>query len=162
VNCLIAALLPHPTAKKIPLLILDEFNHRGVDEVNIQLMDAFMRQIYGGGIISLVITQDKGIALELIKLNKFQKIEPLPSALDEVRGDEGIQASDFTIVKHGRTTHWKWKSFDWDVDELVNLATKRCEKQGLALPPEVRQRISRDMTPTEVAGIVDTLCDSQR
>lgn len=159
VTCLIAALKPAPSSKKIPLLILDEFNESGPENINIQLMDVFMRRIYGQGIMCLVVTEEPTVATKLVKLNMFQKIEPLPTALDEItHGDEAvIDTADFSITKAGNTCYRKWKSFKWELHELLSLAEKRCAKKSLPFDHRVRGKISEDMTPTEVVGILDTL-----
>lgn len=153
VKCLLAALSPAPGSKTVPVLVLDEFNASGNDDLNIQLMDAFMRMVYGRRLICLVITQDRDVAKKLALLNGYQKIAPLPAAL--VAYEDGAPGPEFEIPKAGEITHWNWKCFDWRLDELTELAEKRCEQREIVFTPELRARIRVGMTPSEVADLVD-------
>jgi hypothetical protein len=80
-KCLIAALSRSSTATQgSPWLILDEFNLPGEDNINMLFAETLFRQVAEKRLNFnlLFITQKKQMANDLLALNSWQKISPLP------------------------------------------------------------------------------------
>ena len=81
IKCVIAALSRGSTAKQgSPWLILDEFNLPGEDNVNMLFAETLFRQVSERKLNFniLFITQKEQMATDLLALNSWQKISPLP------------------------------------------------------------------------------------
>ena len=80
-KCLIAALSRSSTAtQRSPWLILDEFNLAGEDNINMLFAETLFRQVAEKmlNFNLLFITQKEQMANDLLALNSWQKISPLP------------------------------------------------------------------------------------
>jgi hypothetical protein len=111
-NALIMALVPDPRspARKHSILILDEFNSAGPDDINITFVKMLYRAITDKSIYLLIMTQNKKLANHLADVNNRSKITALPSAVNNPEAPLGIE--------------FDWKSMNWD----TALLTKYLEK----------------------------------
>jgi hypothetical protein len=111
-KALIQALVPDPRSpgRKHSILILDEFNSAGPDDINITFVKILYRAITNKSIYLLIMTQNKKLANDLADVNNRSKITALPSAVNNPEAPLGIE--------------FDWKSMNWD----TALLTKYLEK----------------------------------
>ena len=112
---LIAALQPGVNSDRAhATLILDEFNYKGPCDLNLEIAEAFFRQVYNNscGFTLIFVTQNKEVAEKLCAMNRWQKIGPLPGITTpdrwSVKEEEG-PPQDEDIV---------WKNLDWTTERL--------------------------------------------
>ena len=97
---------------KPPFLILDEFNSFGMDNCNIDDMDAFMWVCQERGFYLVIVTSKKDIADKLISLDAWQKILPLQSVHNgPILGQEEDKKPD-------------WKGIVWSRHQLILVVQK--------------------------------------
>lgn len=116
-KCLVAAMTRAP-GEKDPLLIFDEFNALGENEVNLNAMDMFMRECVDKHFYLIIVTSSEKIANRLIELNDWGKIKPLQAV------------HDGNILAYGpKPSPPNWKTIHWTVDQLKGVITKHNPRQ---------------------------------
>ena len=142
---------------KPPFLILDEFNSFGMDNCNIDDMDAFMCECAKKevSILSSIVTSKKNIADKLISLNAWQKILPLQSVHNgPILGQEEDKKPD-------------WKGIMWSRHQLILVVQKHLG-EGFAnydfitdgLTPKTALQKGRDVLRIQAAADNDnTIAD---
>lgn len=132
---LVAAMMPEvgsPAEASPPLLLLDEFNWPGYDNLNILFIDIFMRLVVDKKFICIILTQNYEVASMLCGLNDNQKIGPLPTAITKP-----------WVLKE----KVPWVSGEWEVSELIKLI--RCRFPGKFGAEEDVAWIKKGMTPMD-------------
>lgn len=83
-RALIQALVPDPRSpsRKHSILILDEFNSAGPDDINITFVKMLYKAITDKSIYLLIMTQNEQLANDLADANNRSKITALPSAVN--------------------------------------------------------------------------------
>jgi hypothetical protein len=98
-SALVQALQPDARNDGLPsILILDEFNSAGKDEINIALARMIYKSAVDKRFYVVFITQNKDVANELCNLNNRQKIGPLPLACTnfDASPDESVAWADMS------------------------------------------------------------------
>ena len=146
---LTAAMMPEPGDHRQgsypPLLLLDEINWLGENDVNILFMDIFMRLVVDRRFICVVQTQNLQVANKLCNLNAGQKIAPLPSLLE--------------TPWLGVTEKVPWKIVQWEATALVKLVRSRFP--GRFEQEERFDWVVDGMTPTHVITEASKRCSAQ-
>jgi hypothetical protein len=112
-RCLVSAMAKSPREKFNPFLFLDEFN-RGTER-DLQELNMFMRVCQNRGFYLIIITSEKRIADEIMKLNAWGKMRPLQfihnGPITNIRGQPGYDENKTA----------DWKQIDWTLDQLKSL-----------------------------------------
>jgi hypothetical protein len=109
IYALVAALSPDPTSPRCfpSILILDDFNEPGNNDMNVAFIKKLMKTVTDRGFYTLILTQNPVFGTYLCSLNGGQKIQPLPGT--------------FT----GEKTNPVWNDFAWSRQELTKLVDKQ-------------------------------------
>jgi hypothetical protein len=112
------------------ILILDEMNDAGVGNCNITLVDALMRFIYEQrqGIHLIVVTHNQGVADELCRLNKWQKIAPLDGLTSPTR--QQVRDMEATMPTDDEAIPWNPKALEWSLENLTKFINTRFKGHG--------------------------------
>lgn len=112
-KCLVAAMTRGHEDSKNPVLVLDEFNSLGDNNVNLGDMDMFMRHCLGRKFFLIIATSNEEVARELIKLNHWGKIKPLQAVHTFNVFDAALYSEDPI-----------WKTITWSTDQLKKVVIK--------------------------------------
>lgn len=123
---LVSALMQRPGEQLMhaPVLIFDEFNMRGESDENIFFADSFARFVYEKEINVLFVSQNLQVALELCKLNGWQKIGPLPLLTNPLRW------SPFSDYEPPDAYEWNKSRWTWSQEQMTLLVLKRKRFKG--------------------------------
>jgi hypothetical protein len=112
-RCLVSAMAKSPNEEFRPFLFLDEFN-RGTER-DLQDLNMFMRVCQNLGFYLIIITSEKHIADDIMKLNAWGKMRPLRfihnGPITNIRGQPGYDENKTA----------DWKQIDWTLDQLKSL-----------------------------------------
>jgi hypothetical protein len=106
------------------VLILDDFDKCGHDNVNITNMKSFCHDLYrlqdeASGtfdIFVVILTQSRDVANELCRINNWKKITPMPGSYVEIPPEERDAAT---------LPDPNWTLMPWSEQELLYLVAKR-------------------------------------
>ena len=96
-----------------PWLFLDEFNDG--TELDLRQLDLFMRACQNEDFYLIIITSDREVADNIMKLNAWRKLRPLQyihnGSIENIKGTEGY-------VENKKVD---WKEVDWTREQLIHL-----------------------------------------
>jgi hypothetical protein len=120
-RALIQALVPDPKSpqRRHSILILDEFNSAGPDDINISFARTLYKALTDKSIYLLIMTQDKSVAEKLADLSNRSKITALPGAVTNPEAPMG--------------KYFDWKPMVWN----LALLTKYLERMDEGKNPEI-------------------------
>lgn len=107
-QALIQALVPDPkdSQRRKSILVLDEFNSPGPDDINLSFARTLYKAFADSDIYLVFLSQNKDFADRLSNLNNRSKITALPTAV--INPDAEIP------------TKFQWKRMEWSRDLLTN------------------------------------------
>jgi hypothetical protein len=153
--------------KPASILILDEVNDAGVGNCNITLVDALMRFIYEQkqGIHLIVVTQNQGVADELCRLNKWQKIAPLDGLTNPTRRQ--VRKKEATMLTDDEAIPWNHKALEWSLENLTKFVDTRFKDHGFKKGGEDDEKkniitwLELGMTPTDAEKEAENLLEEE-
>lgn len=154
--------------KPASILILDEMNDVGVENCNITLVDALMRFIYEQrqGIHLIVVTQNPGVADELCRLNKWQKIAPLDGLTNPTR--QQVRDMEATMPTDDEAIPWNPKALEWSLENLTKFIDSRFKGHGFKSGGEDDEKkgiitwLELGMTPTAAEQKAEDLLEEEK